>query len=180
MLMAQQTRLAFACLMVLATGLAPAPSGAQGGDPAPVDLTPVDLPFAGFFKRPIGPRGLEPSELLLKADGQRVRVQGYMVAREQATPGRFLLTPRPVRLSEHADGEADDLPPATVTVVLDPSHSTSIVAHQAGAVALTGRLQLGRLEEAEGRVSWFRLLLDADAMAPHQRPRARSDAHILP
>jgi hypothetical protein len=162
-------------LVLAACWLAAAAARAQSAD-----RTPVDLPFAAFFKRPIGPRGLEPSEGLLKADGQRVRVQGYMVAREQATPGRFLLTARPVRLSEHADGEADDLPPATVTVLLDPIQQQHIVAHRADMLTLTGRMQLGRLESAEGRVSWFRLLLDPDALAPDQRRRAPSDTHILP
>jgi hypothetical protein len=160
-------------LLVLATCcLAPAAAQAQ-----PAERTPTDLPFAAFFKRPIGPRGLEPSESLLKADGRRVRVQGYMVAREQATPGRFLLTARPVRLSEHADGEADDLPPATMTVLLDPSQSQHVVAHQMSPVVLTGRLRVGRLEEADGRVSWFRLLLDPDALAPDQPPHARAEAN---
>jgi hypothetical protein len=151
----------FSCLLLLATFLAAAPAVAQGAAQAP-----VDLPFAAFFKRPIGPRGLEPSDSLLKADGQRVRLQGYMVAREQPLAGRFLLTPRPVRLSEHADGEADDLPPATVTVLLDPSQGQRLVSQRTGPIALTGHMQVGRHEEADGRVSWFRLQLDADALAP--------------
>jgi hypothetical protein len=89
-----------------------------------------------------------------------------MVAREQPLAGRFLLTPRPVRLSEHADGEADDLPPATVTVLLDPSQGQRLVSQRTGPIALTGHMQVGRHEEADGRVSWFRLQLDADALAP--------------
>ncbi len=42
-----------------------------------------------------------------------------MVLQESPVAGRFLLTPRPVQMSQHADGEADDLPPSTVTVYLD-------------------------------------------------------------
>ena len=135
--------------------------------------TPVEeLSFAAFFKRPIGSRGLEISDDLRSADGRQVRLAGYMVAREEAVPGRFLIAPRPVRLSEHADGDADDLPPATVTVLLDPSQVDRIVEHRAGPVVLQGRLHVGRSEDLGGRVSWFRLQLDPQAMAPDHSPTA--------
>jgi len=155
---------AIATLMALA-----APARAQAAD-AP----PIDLRFAGFFKRPVGPRGLELADALRAADGRRVRLVGYMVAQEQPVAGRFMLTPRPVRLSEHADGDADDLPPATVTVLLDASQRERIVAHESGLVALTGRLALARDEDAAGRVSWVQLQLDPDALAP-QRLSAAPD-----
>jgi hypothetical protein len=71
----------------------------------------------------------------------------------------------PVRLSEDADGAADDLPPATLTVLLDPSQSDRIIVHQTGPVVLVGRFELGRAEDGAGRVSWFRLQLDTDAIA---------------
>jgi hypothetical protein len=147
-----------ACIVISAASCIPA--GAAQGAAA------MDLPFSAFFKRPIGPRGLEPSDILRSADGQRVRLQGYMVAREQGTPGRFLLTPRPVRLSEHADGEADDLPPATVTVLLDESQRQRTVMHA--------------VEEADGRVSWFRLVLDPDALAFVGSPRVHAAPHRHP
>jgi hypothetical protein len=126
---------------------------------------PLDLKFASFFQLPIGPRGLEIGDALRAADGRRVRLVGHMVAQEEPEPGRFLLTPRPVRMSEHADGQADDLPPATVTVLLHPSQHDRVVAHQPGLVSLTGRLAVGREEEASGRVSWVRLQLDPEALA---------------
>ncbi len=158
-------RFAAGLLLAAAVGCLPAPSRA---DPAQAE-TPVELPFEAFFARPVGPRGLEPSQRLLAANGHRVQLHGYMVAREQAMPGRFLLTPRPVRLSEEADGDADDLPPATVTVLLHPSQRDRIVLAQAGLLTLTGRFQVGRAEDAGGRVSWFRLQLEPDALAvaPH-------------
>jgi hypothetical protein len=130
------------------------------------DRSVVDLQLTEFFKRPVGPRGLELSESLMQADGCPVRLTGDMVAREDATAGRFLIAPRPLRLSEHADGEADDLPPATVNVLLDPSQAGRIVVHRAKPVTLLGRLHLGRSEDAAGRVSWFRLQLDPQAFAP--------------
>ncbi|MEK8051302.1 hypothetical protein AACH10_13710 [Ideonella sp. DXS22W] len=125
----------------------------------------TDLPFSQFFQQPIGPRGLQPTAALRAADGQRVRLVGYMVQQEHAQPGRFLLAPRPVSMSEHADGEADDLPPATVTVLLDAARADHLVPHRAGRIALVGRLSLGRVEDAEGRVSWVRLQLEAEPAA---------------
>jgi hypothetical protein len=136
----------------------------------PADASVVELQLTDFFKRPVGARGLELNEALKQADGSRVRLTGYMVAREDATPGRFQLAPRPVRLSEHADGEADDLPPATVTVLLDPSQAQRIVLHQPKPVTLIGRLLIGRSEEPGGRVSWFRLQLDSQALAANGLP----------
>src|SRR5436305_8502261 len=90
---------------------------AAGAAPA---LDATELKFGQFFRAPVGPRGLEISDTLRGAHGRRVRLVGYMVAQELPSPGRFMLTPRPVRMSEHADGDADDLPPATVTVHLAP------------------------------------------------------------
>lgn len=130
----------------------------------------VELKFASFFKQPIGPRGLEFGDALRAADGRRVRLVGYMVAQEQPIEGRFMLTPRPVRLSEHADGEADDLPASTVTVLLDEHQVNRVITHQPGLVALVGRLQVGRAEDASGRVSWVRLLLDPQALAEGHQP----------
>lgn len=124
-----------------------------------------DLPFAQFFQQPIGPRGLQPTAALRAADGQRVRLVGYMVQQEQPQPGRFLLAPRPVTMSEHADGDADDLPPATVTVLLDAARAHHLVPHRPGRLAIIGRLSVGRAEEADGRVSWVRLQLDPEPAA---------------
>jgi len=126
---------------------------------------PVELSFADFFAQPIGPRGLEPTARLQAAAGREVRLVGFMVQREHPQAGRFLLAPRPVTMAEHADGEADDLPPATVTVVLPESQRQRLVAHQGGPVALTGRLEVGPAEDETGRVSWLRLHLSPDALA---------------
>lgn len=151
-----------------------APAGAQ----APAAEAPVELKFASFFRQPIGPRGLEIGDALRAADGRQVRLVGYMVAQEQLQAGRFLLTPRPVRMSEHADGDADDLPPATVTVLLDDSQRERVIAPQPGLVALTGRLSVGREEDAAtGRVSWVRLQLAPQALAEHQARAAASHSH---
>ena len=143
---------------------------AQGSPTTPTPPTPQSaeaqrIAFADFYRQPIGARGLEISDTLRRAEGRLVTLTGYIVAQEEPSAGRFLLTPRPVRMSEHADGDADDLPPGTVTVLLDASQRERIVAHAPGLVTLTGRLELGRAEAADGRVSWVRLHLPPQALA---------------
>lgn len=155
----RQKRWACALASVLVSGSA---ASAQGSTNV---AAPLDLPFANFFHHPVGPRGFEISDELRAAHGRSVRLVGYMVLQEEAQPGRFLLAPRPVQMSEHADGDADDLPPATVTVLLDDAQQQRVVAHQPGLVALTGRLDFGRQEDAAGKVSWVRLHLPPQATA---------------
>jgi len=139
--------------VLLACLAAPAPAQPAG------DIEPLDLMFSSFFRQPVGPRGLELGAAWRVADGRQVRLLGYMVAQEAPTPGRFLLAPRPLRLSEDADGAADDLPPGVVTVLLAEGQQQRTVVHQPGLLALVGRLQVGRQEDASGRVSWVRLVL---------------------
>lgn len=126
---------------------------------------PLELAFGDFFVQPIGPRGLEATDRLKAASGHEVRLVGFMVQREQPQAGRFMLTPRPVSMSEEADGEADDLPASTVTVLLPEAQRGRVVAHQNGPVALTGRLEYGPAEDETGRVSWIRLRLAPEALA---------------
>ncbi len=119
-----------------------------------------DIKFRDFFKSPIGARGLELSEPLRVAAGQRVRLMGYMVAQEDTPTGRFFFTPMPIRMSEHADGDADDLPPSTVVVVMPEIDRMQPILHRPGLMQLTGVLQVSRQELDHGRVSWVRLQLD--------------------
>lgn len=141
--------------------------------PASVLQAPATaLSFQDFFRTPIGPKGLEVTEKLRQANGQPVRLVGYMVQQEEATPGQFLLTPRPVQMSEHADGEADDLPAATVLVYLDEGAKDWAIPHARGLVEVSGELQVGRHEAADGRIVWVRLriappALQANATAQH-------------
>ena len=121
------------------------------------------LHFADFFQQPIGPRGAQMTQTLLAANGQHVRLSGYMVQQERAALGHFMLTPRPVRMSEHADGDADDLPAAWAMVYLDASQKDFAVPYTRGLIEVRGVLSVGRLEERDGRVSWVRLQLDSDA-----------------
>jgi hypothetical protein len=122
-----------------------------------------ELHFADFFRMPVGSKGLEISDTLQKTNGQLVRMVGYLVQQESPVPGRFMFTARPVQMSEHADGEADDLPPATVMVYLDAKHKDWVVPHVRGLVSLQGVLNVGRAQEPDGRVSWVQLQLSPQA-----------------
>ncbi len=131
--------------------------------PTTTFTNPVELRFKDFFRTPIGPRGLEISDTLRRADGQRATLTGYMVQQETPTIGRFMLTPRPVQMSEHSDGDADDLPPSTALVYLDPTQKDWVVTYARGLVSLTGVLTVGRHEGPDGRIAWVRLQLGPDA-----------------
>ncbi len=121
------------------------------------------LAFQHFYKLPVGSHGLEISDVLRSANGKERKIVGYMVQQERPHLGRFLLSPRPVQMSEHADGEADDLPAALVTVYLDASQSDWAVPHTRGLISLTGTIEVGRLEETDGRVSWIRMRVAPEA-----------------
>jgi hypothetical protein len=119
-----------------------------------------DIKFRDFFQNPVGSHGLQISDLLQRTAGHRIRIVGYMVAQETAPTGRFFLTPLPIRMSEHADGDADDLPPTTVVVLMPDSDNARSLPHTPGLMQLTGVLEVGRRELDDGRVSWVRLRLD--------------------
>ena len=117
-----------------------------------------DLRFEEFYVAPAGPRGLAMTPKLKELDGRRVRIAGYMARQEEPAPGVFILVPFPVNIAEVADGPADDLPAAHVFV---RAHSTGMVApYKPGLILLVGTLSVGRAAEADGRVSWVRLILD--------------------
>ena len=123
------------------------------------DTPLITLTFSDFFVRPIGSGGLILKEQLLQAQGRQVQLTGYMVQQEKIAPGQFLLAPHPVLMVQHADGEADDLPPATVLVELAPEQHDSFVAYKRGGIIVVGELDVGRKEDHDGRVSWVRLRL---------------------
>lgn len=120
---------------------------------------PEIITFKSFYKLPVGSHGLEMSDDLRNSNGKERKIVGYMVQQERPHLGRFLLSPRPVQMSEHADGEADDLPAALVTVYLDDSQKDWAVPHTRGLISLTGTIEVGRHEESDARVSWVRMRL---------------------
>jgi hypothetical protein len=118
------------------------------------------IKFGDFFKLPIGPEGLEMTRRLVDLNGKKVRLVGYMVQQESAKPGFFLLTPLPAKTSEDDDSMADDLPPSTVFVHVDPLPGSAIT-YRPGLLELIGTLSIGPKEETDTRVSNVRLMLDS-------------------
>lgn len=155
------------CFGALCTGLVLAAWVSMAvGQTAAQLATQADAPrlrMIEFFQFPVGPKGLQISPTLREAQGKRVAIQGYVVQQEVAVPGKFLLTPRPVQMSQHADGEADDLPPATLLVSLPADQQDWMVAYTRGLVEVVGVLDVGREEGKDGRVTWVRLQLDSEA-----------------
>jgi hypothetical protein len=158
-------RIKFIRLLLVAIGLSsPCLAGAQdAGQQASSASTPdvTDLKFSDFFKMPVGPRGLQPTEKLLGLNGKRVRIQGYMARQDQPVAGTLLLTPLPVTMGDADEGLADDLPATAVFVHLDSGGRS--VPYVPGLIRLSGVLSVGSQDEAGGRVSTVRLTLDAAA-----------------
>jgi hypothetical protein len=122
--------------------------------------TANELSLKEFFKFPVGALGLEPSAKLLSFKNKRVQISGYMVKEEEPIAGLFMLAPLPVSMAEKEDGPADDMPPATLFVHLPDSDKHSVMPYREGLWQLTGTLELGNQEEANGRMSYARLILD--------------------
>ncbi len=133
-----------------------------GSLPALAEMPATDLPFSEFFRQPLGPRGLEPTARLMSLAGKRVRLTGYLVHAENAGPGMALLVPQPVLMGDGDEGLADDLPASTVTVLGDvPVNWPPFVS-----LRLSGTLEIAPRQEADGRISYIRLLLDKAAAKP--------------
>ena len=130
--------------------------------PALAQQTAADLAFTDLFRQPVGPRGLEPTAKLLSLAGKRVRLTGYLARAASAAPGVALLTPQPLALGDGDEGLADDLPVSTVTVLgrIPDGWPPSV------PIRLTGLLELAPRLEADGRVSFIRLLFEKAEAAP--------------
>lgn len=120
----------------------------------------TDLKFGELFKMPVGPKGLEPSDKLASLQGKPVRLVGYVANAEEPTPGLLILSPLPVVLGDEDEKLVDDLPPTAVFVHLSPAYAKHTTPNFAGLIQLSGRLETGALEEADGHVSSTRLVLD--------------------
>jgi len=142
---------------------APAAVSVRGPLPQP-PAGVTDLKFREFFRMPVGPRGLEPTEKLLSLDGRRVRIVGYMVQQETPVEGVFILSPLPVLIGDADESLSDDLPPSAMFVHI-PSGVPQHVPFTPGLISLNGTLGIGPREEAEGRVSSIRLMLDPELAA---------------
>ena len=129
--------------------------------PAPEGVS--DLHFDEFFKKPVGPLGLELNPRLRELEGKRVRLLGFMVKQSRPTPWTLMLSPMPCSSNEVEFGLAEDLPPNVVRVFL-PRGPQPITPHTPGLLLLTGRLEVGDREEADGRHSLVRLYVDREGI----------------
>ncbi len=118
------------------------------------------IEFQHLLTGPVGARGPRFDPAIQALSGRRVQIRGYMVTHERGHAGLFYLAPRPLLLSEHADGMADDLPATTIAVLLSGRDADMIPLPTPGVMQLTGTWQFGRREMADGRISWLQLLLD--------------------
>jgi len=132
-----------------------------------------ELSFSEFFKMPIGPNGLEPTEKLLSLNNKRVRIVGYMALEEEPTPGIFMLAARTVKVAEKADGVADDLPAATLFVHMPPQDADKVLTYRPTPWVLTGTVQLGNQEELNGRASFVRLIMEQGDIDVAQKNKKR-------
>lgn len=134
---------------------------AHGGNPLPV-LQPApagvsDLACSDLFLPDQG-RGLVYTDKARQLDGTLVRIAGFMVKQQTQAPGLLLFTGRPCSTTECEDGLCDDLPPATIHVIV-PEMTEKRVPLTAGPLVLIGRLELGSHHERDGRNSVARLVL---------------------
>ena len=121
------------------------------------------LKFGDLYRMPVGPEGLEPSDMLLNLANQRVSMLGYVVAQTPILPGRIILSPLPISIDNQDESLADDLPPTVVFVHFDPANPviTQILNHPSGTLLkVRGVLSVGQQEEADGRVSTIRLKIE--------------------
>lgn len=150
------------------------------------DLPPLpegveELRFDEFYKMPVGPRGLEPTEKLLSLNGKRVRILGYMANMQLRGNRQMLLAPVPLKAQPLEYGQADDIP-ATHVLVRVPGSAAQAVPYTPGLLLLTGKLTVGG-RSLDGENAFVRLLLDppqetapaaaataASSLAPAQAP----------
>jgi hypothetical protein len=135
------TAIAVALLAAPATGLEP-PDAAR-------------LSFERLFSPGPGPARFTPETRALA--GRRVRIVGHMVRMELPPRAAFYLAARPVEADESGGGTAD-LPPSVIRV--EVPWIAGEVPWIEGPVDVVGKLELGRAEDEEGRVSWIRVVLD--------------------
>jgi hypothetical protein len=139
---------AFLVALALAAGGAPAA-------PAAADSQPPLLDLRALFAERAGVRVIAPEVEALH--GHPVRVRGFMVPMEEPPEGVFYLASRPAECDESGGGTGD-LPVESVLVRV-PGVDGQAIPWRAAPVEILGTLEVGRKEEADGRVSFLRVLL---------------------
>lgn len=141
---------------------------------------PTAIEFQSFFKMPMGPKGLEVTDKVSQSSGKLVRLKGFMVNSELPTRGSFILAPRPIQLSEHADGDANDLPASVCWIYLDHSQKNWVVPHIPGPITVEGIFTFKRMEAPDGSIAWFHLQLAPNAVSevhPEHRAHHAGQSH---
>lgn len=141
----------------------------------------ADVPVLGFnelFVMPVGPYGLEVTDVVKALAGKQVQMRGYMALEGNPVADRFVLLPMPAALGGQEESLVDDIPPGTVFVRM-PSNDSRLLPFLPGLLRVSGTFEMGSVEELDGRVSAFRIVLDpslADAFS-RATPLVRSTQH---
>lgn len=118
---------------------------------------PVPLTFSQFFKRPVGPYGLEPTATLLRLSGHAVALKGFAVQRSEPDAGPWILSPVPVYLGDEDESLSDDLPASVAHLDGLSKDLQDQFRTCPGPVAITGTLELGPRREVDERMSYVRV-----------------------
>ena len=122
---------------------------------APADPRPVPLEFSRLAPG-ASSRAPLPPELEALA-GRSVRLVGHMVRMELPPRAAFYLAARPVEADESGGGTGD-LPLDAVRV--EVPWFAGEIPWLGGPLEVIGRLELGRREDDDGRVSWMRVVVE--------------------
>jgi hypothetical protein len=131
------------------------------------DEAPPPLAFADFYKRPVGPRGLEASDRLRAASNTRVSLSGYVVREPTPAPTRLILAPLPITLGDEDEAQADDLPASVAYLHTDDPELADAMRRCRGAVQVAGRIELGPRRESDERLSYVRLAAESAQCKDH-------------
>lgn len=131
-----------------------------------------ELSFQEFYKMPVGPRGLEPSDKLLSLNGKRVRIAGFMGEMERANKRHVIFSPVPLKPQPEEYGLCDDIPGIHVLVTV-PGNPDETVPFNPQPLLLTGILSVG-VYSHEGETSFVRMLLDP----PSEKQPSANDSHL--
>ncbi len=129
-------------------GIARAEPGAQAPEVHPLDLRALYVLRGGSL-------GFSPEVERLR--GAWVRVRGYMIRMEEGPRGAFYLATRPIEQDESGAGTGDI--PVHSILVRVPEAAGADVSWRPVPVEVVGRLEVGREEDDEGRVSSVRVIL---------------------
>jgi hypothetical protein len=121
----------------------------------------AELSFREFFSPVVGDRGPEYTARMRALHGRRVRIAGFMTRDFVRHPGVFLLTGWPTKVESDGYCFNDELPPATLHVVLPPAAAGEPAPYVPGPMLLTGTLLVGPSAMPDGRNAVARLVLDA-------------------